>query len=173
MFMTNIIADYISLVETNLLMNKLSNNIFTNIIVVLVDALLTFIIFLLILLITFLIISLSVGRNDTALLDFLYFISDIFGVLETNYLFFGINIYSDGIFLFSPLITTFITSFWIWAAVLGSALIRLMSLSRPLMRFMPYALPVDEKPIRSVGVAASTFVFTGTLIYQATSSVIT
>ncbi len=48
--------------------------------------------------------------------------------------------------------TAFITSFWLWAAALGTLIIRLLARSGPILNALQYALPIEEKPIRSMGI---------------------
>ncbi|MEP2028682.1 MAG: hypothetical protein ABJI96_08235 [Paracoccaceae bacterium] len=52
----------------------------------------------------------------------------------------------------SVLVTGLLTSVWLWAAAFGAAVIRMLSKMDWLLRFMNYALPIDEKPMRSISV---------------------
>lgn len=53
---------------------------------------------------------------------------------------------------FTLLLTTFVSTVWVWSAIVGAFLIRLLSSSRTIHAYLTYALPVDERPVRSIGV---------------------
>lgn len=57
---------------------------------------------------------------------------------------------STGIFVYS----TFFTSVWVWLYISSMALIRLASHSQLLIRFLQFALPIQEKPLRAIGTVA-------------------
>ncbi len=61
---------------------------------------------------------------------------------------------------FAVLFTAFITSIWLWAAALGTLLIRLLARSGPILSALQYALPIEEKPIRSMGIVGFLVFFT-------------
>lgn len=69
-----------------------------------------------------------------------------------------------GIILRATVLTTFITSIWIWAAALGSLVLRLLARSGPLLRALQYGLPIEERPVRSIGIVSFLFVFVFLLI---------
>ena len=50
--------------------------------------------------------------------------------------------------------TTFFTSVWLWLYVSSTALIRMASRSDPLLRFLRYILPIEDKPLRAIGIVA-------------------
>lgn len=49
------------------------------------------------------------------------------------------------------LMTTFITTIWFWSALAGSIVFRALLSSRTIYAYLTYALPVDDRPIRSIG----------------------
>ena len=58
----------------------------------------------------------------------------------------------DEYLLFAVVFTAFVTSFWLWAAAFGTLTIRLLARSGPILAALQYALPIEEKPIRSMGI---------------------
>lgn len=62
-----------------------------------------------------------------------------------------------GIFLYS----TFVTSVWVWLTALGWGAIRLVAKAPPLLRAMQYMLPIEERPMRSIGEVAAVIVCLG------------
>lgn len=58
-----------------------------------------------------------------------------------------------------PFLTTFTTSLWLWVAATGTLLLHGLSRLQPMVRLFRYALPVEEKPVRCIGIAAAIIVF--------------
>ena len=52
------------------------------------------------------------------------------------------------------LYTTYFTSVWLWAYAASIMLIRLSMFIRPVWKFLRWALPIDAKPLRSIGIVA-------------------
>jgi len=153
----NLLADYLSLVETKFILKKLANRKISKIKAVLCDIALTLSIFTLVALgwlpisdnihgtLNLPVID-DVVPNNSRLLPSL----DL-GPYLNNSLLFSI------LYIFAPsLITTFFTSIWLWIAIFGSKLIQALP-------FLGYALPIDERPIRSIGVSFS-LLATGALL---------
>jgi len=63
------------------------------------------------------------------------------------------------VFLYAVLFSAFVSSIWLWAAVVGTLLIRLLAESGSLMDKFRYILPVKQKPVRAIGITAFLFVF--------------
>ena len=55
-----------------------------------------------------------------------------------------------GIFFYS----TFFTSIWLWLFGLSQLVFTVAGRTGPLLRFVKYVLPIDEKPFRSLGIIA-------------------
>jgi hypothetical protein len=54
-----------------------------------------------------------------------------------------------------PLYTTLLTSAWLWLFLLGGGVIRLISFMSAMVKFMKWTLPIDELPVRSIGEVAA------------------
>lgn len=67
--------------------------------------------------------------------------------------------------------TAYITSIWLWAAALGSLALRLAARSGPALRAFQYVLPIDEKPVRSLGILGFLLFFAYSVIILALKSI--
>ncbi|WP_299812373.1 hypothetical protein [uncultured Roseibium sp.] len=52
-------------------------------------------------------------------------------------------------------ISALVPSLWLWFYFIGVTLLRAASQSRPLLIFLQYALPIESRPVRSIGIVAS------------------
>lgn len=52
------------------------------------------------------------------------------------------------------LLSTFVSSLWLWFAVLGSAVNRILASQARKIELLKYMLPVEKTPIRSIGIVA-------------------
>lgn len=75
-----------------------------------------------------------------------------------RYWFFNFKVSHWQIFALIPSITTFSTTIWIWLSALGTIFFRLTLWSKPIRRWLIYALPIEVRPIRSIGVTLSILV---------------
>lgn len=167
--LTNVVADYASLVETRFVLSRMGSSVSRDLALVTLDALLTLAVFLAAYLGVFVVLisllpTFSSGAPDvegafTLLLAYV----DRLRVGGDAYWVWGLRLTEDQALLAIPLVTTFVTSAWIWAAALGGLGIRLLSASGPIMRGLIYALPVDERPVRSIGVVATLIVLAALL----------
>lgn len=67
---------------------------------------------------------------------------------QPNFSFLGVVVEEDFLVFSVPVLTSYMTSIWIWLSFLGSLILRIVP-------FLNYALPTDEKPIRSIGIVAT------------------
>ncbi len=51
--------------------------------------------------------------------------------------------------------STLFTSVWMWMFAISNLVIKLINFTFPAVKFIKYALPVDEKPFRSIGILAA------------------
>lgn len=59
-----------------------------------------------------------------------------------------------GILLVIVIISSYVSSVWLWAAALATLVIRLLSRSARVISTLQYVLPIKEKPVRSMGIVA-------------------
>ncbi len=136
----NSIGDYISLGETRYVLRLVRQKKISPLGGVLVDSILTMIIFYITLI--------ALSSNETIFL----WLNDItpstteFGIAK-DALLLGREVHLAGLVLLAPLLTTYLTSVWVWSAAIGVLLLRVIPV-------LSYSLPVDSKPIRSIGIAA-------------------
>lgn len=61
---------------------------------------------------------------------------------------------SDG--LLGPVFySTFFTSLWLWLYALSQVAVRLAGRIAPALTFLKWALPIEERPLRSLGLVAA------------------
>lgn len=149
----NLILDYVSLLQTRywLSLLKVQNNLVYLLLIVVGDFILTTLtVYLGVLLYYSLIIPLQ-----------------IFGSIFPFSLYFGLafSIYWDLTFQTLTFMSTFIfstylTSAWLWLFLISSSIIRVVIIpTGHSLRFLKSALDIDHKPIESIGLIATIFVF--------------
>lgn len=143
-FVVNFVADYISLIESRIVLTLLErrpNNVMI-ILLLIADLLLTAAIWVICFAITVLL------RWETYTMEFTLIVirNTIMGGLQNP-------------FIFAFFFTTFLTSFWIWLYLMALAVFRLSLVSTSAISFLKWALPIEEKPIRSIGQVAFLIIF--------------
>ncbi len=73
----------------------------------------------------------------------------------------GIN--AQGMLILIPFLTTFLTSAWAWLYFVAQFLMRLSAPLRRSLGFLQYALPIEHRPLRAVGVVMALVAFAGYL----------
>lgn len=148
-FIVNIIGDYLSLLETRIVIRKISDlqgKHLAQLSLLALDFLLSMAIFLILLQ---LIIS-----------PFVY-TAMIFGGGTANVASISVDFIIKLLnldFVLAMLATSLLTSIWLWSYYLGVAAIRMLVTSKPIFSFFQGNLDIQQRPVRSIGVVASFFV---------------
>ena len=173
---TNIVADYVSLRQSRYVLAKMGVGATHDVLLVLLDLVLTSAVFVVTL---FGVASIAATMTDDWVpTSFVRFGTGLMEILleafdgRGEYWFLGLHVTQTSTVILIPLITTFLTSAWIWAAALGAAGIRLLSAGGPVLRALLYALPVDDKPVRSIGVAATLVVLAAMLLGETAAALV-
>lgn len=160
----NFLPDYISLIETRIILSLLKNIRGWKVIVLIIsDILLTLLIFLIVGVGIFnVLVIYIIGINNFLQVDhdvtfayYLYFMLHQFYDTAVNAV--SESVFEPrgkpipaGIFLY----TTFFTSVWIWLYVASLGLFRLFALAGPVLKAVQFVLPIGERPLFSIGVVA-------------------
>lgn len=171
LILTNIISDYISLLETRYMMRKMKSLHSNLTLIITLDILFSLAIFFVIYylcyigVVTYMLSSrliepFSLAELISALNPAQLMNETLFNIANgrDKYYFMGFEISSGQAILFLPLVTNFFTSLWLWALAIGTFSIRILWLLKSIMAFAKYALPIDDKPIRSIGIAGSVMI---------------
>lgn len=59
-----------------------------------------------------------------------------------------------GVLVAIAVLSSYVSSMWLWAAALATFVIRVLSRSAKLISTLQYVLPIKDKPVRSMGIAA-------------------
>ena len=95
----------------------------------------------------------------------------IFGFMNTlvedheqirNMKFFFLRIDEVKIPFYCMILTSYLTSIWIWFYFIGIFSIRFINISEKMMKFAQYTLPIQEKPMRSIGIVVAPLAGLGT-----------
>ena len=142
--LVNLIPDYLSLLETRLIIKWMSKNttFFRILILLILDIIATALIYFIIVL---LILPIFIYvEKETSL-------KEIFS--ESLIAFFSALTFSDknnsiwSVFLYS----TFFTSIWVWLYALSGFLERIVNQSKMILNFLKDHLSIEDKPLRSMG----------------------
>lgn len=71
--------------------------------------------------------------------------------------FFFLNVDNGDIFPLVLILTTYLTSIWIWLYFVGFYGVRIANKSDKIVRVLQYVLPISSKPMRSIGLAIAPF----------------
>lgn len=143
-FMINFFADYISLIESRFIIKLLEkqSNMISYILLLFADILLTAVIWIICFVVKF------IWQWETFTVDF------IFGIVESTL---TTRLWNP--FIYALFFSTFVTSFWIWIYLATLALFKLSLVSTRAISFLKWALPIQKKPIRSIGQVAFLIIF--------------
>lgn len=164
MALANIVADYVSLGETKIVLERFNpTRKLSAFSLIVLDSIFTAAVYLAAFLATF------AGAAFLGFLPWTGFFQGALRVLASplagapksgsGYEIWGFQFSEMAATTVIPLITTFATSLWIWSVVLGSVVFRILAMSRPALKRAKYVLPVDEKPIRSIGLLLGSIAF--------------
>ena len=78
-----------------------------------------------------------------------------------------ILLFEGGILYVGAILSTFAMSIWIWGIGSGSLFIRAMSKFSPTLKIIKYILPIEKKPIRSLGICASVIIILPLMVLKA------
>lgn len=164
----NVIGDYFSLLATRFIVNVLikSRKITTLFFILVADFVITTIWVFAAGTVTVAVILLVLSQLDiSARYDL-----DVFGVLNRMILethrgkndvvrFAGYERDPAAWLLIFSIITTYLTSFWLWVTAIGWIFVRFGSRIQQGVGFLQWLLPINTKPLRSIGIFASAFTF--------------
>ena len=149
----NLIADYLSLIETRMIIGEMCkyDHPITVILFIFIDIFLTLSIFTLsVLMASFILFAISKITHTiiTPILSIFYYIFGRYyleGIVKTL-------MFKDYLPISVATYTTFITSVWIWLYALSQMLIRLSARAEPLLETIKHILPIETRPFRSIGI---------------------
>lgn len=160
----NLVADYVALLITRVGLKRLEEERIKAPTLVVADALLSALAFFLwgaiVLLIAFVGGNLWEGQDFREVLSLAFVYDYMSNMLAIPEMVWRETIWPDAGNWFlaetdlvrAMFLTTFVTSVWIWMAIIGTQLMRLLAGSERLLRFLQYVLPVEEKPVRAMGI---------------------
>ena len=157
--LVNLIPDYISLLETRWVLSKLTEvkKTSSHILLLFSDIALTLLVQLPFLFIGMWIFSdwiiyISIA-NIFEVNPLEYPLEYILSIADSILMVIATALLLDDSFQFAAIFiwTTFFTSIWIWIFLLSYLLIRIGFQFRGGIRFLQYALPIQEKPLRAIG----------------------
>ena len=147
----NAVPDFLSLLETRLLINVMAGtrNVLLLVLVLAFDLVITGVIFLFVMFVFF--FDAPLGGVDDSSLTWSLLIER----LQLGLTFSSKHPWEPplGIFFYS----TFFTSFWLWLFGLTYGALLLIRQMSVVIRFVSWLLPIGTKPIRSIGVVAAAF----------------
>ena len=158
----NIIFDYISLLQTRYILNFFHENKLGVFLALFYDFLLTYLVASFSMMVGVYAIMAVNGLGEDKLLEIIFTLWDD----DSPYI---IEHQISMKIIAASMMTTFATSVWIWLAGIGILFIRLFSRIRPLIIFFQYALPLEEKPMRSIGVTGTFMVMIALVVDYAIS----
>lgn len=177
-FFTNIFADYLSLLETRIILKYLKNpNIIGTAVLLTIDFLMTTIIYFLMYFASYCILFIvvfSIG-NDLLNSQFPIIISGLLeiapklfqsfiGLISMALLFETFSFHNEEALLLISIYTTYFTSIWIWLFLASWVLTALITRLSNVLRILQWALPIRTKPLRALGVVSASLV---ALVYLA------
>ncbi|WP_349370823.1 hypothetical protein [Salinarimonas sp.] len=146
----NLLADLASNIQTRIFLNALFSQKLKTITLIVLDFMLTTLILVVIAEISYYTTKLILDYDNLSTFTAAFF---QFVVFESgSYSVFGIFASEDSAILYMMVATTYLTSVWIWAAAIGMTAIRLASRLLGVKRLITFVFPVDDKPIRSIGI---------------------
>ncbi len=153
----NLIPDYLSLLETRVIVGAMSRTRKASALVgyLFMDLILTYVIFITLSGFFWIIAVIYWNSMQLELSFVVQHYADYFTIIlsEKPLAFVG-----DASFLAIFLYSTYFTSVWVWLTALGWWAIRVMAKAPPLLKAMQYLLPIDERPLRSIGEVAAVIV---------------
>ena len=153
----NLLPDYISLIETRIILGKIRDRKIALSAGIAVDAILTAGIFAIVggYAFTVAFTTVNIHFDNLPIVNLSGHYWDVATVFFREIVSYGVafqsheNFLSFGVFLYS----TFFTSAWLWLYAGGIFFIRLLARMGPVLRFLKWLLPIDEKPMRAIGTA--------------------
>lgn len=142
----NPVIDYLSLFCTRFIIQKVADGKLPVLVTIIVDFLASYFSYLIIF-----------GLTAFAVLSFdpVYLRSVLDALSQHNFVEVPPVLQNQiGVFIAIVLVSSYVSSMWLWAAALSTLVIRVLSRSAKLISTLQYVLPVSEKPVRSMGIVA-------------------
>ena len=156
----NFVPDYVSIIETRFLLkfSKKYKLIWVDILIVIVDIILTTLIISIALLVMGDVLFSSSILTGYMSLDYVEKTALIYELVTVG----KDNLDALSLIFLIPLITTYITSIWIWFHFSATLLLKLLNFTKWGLNLSKKRLDIENKPFRSIGIA---FMVIITLIY--------